>query len=232
MNGHILIVGGSSGIGLAVAQAFLSKGWRVTISGRTQPKLEAVAGSLNGVETLVMNALDDASVNDGIRCVPSLTDVIATVGDAGLGGAFMETGAATIVESFESKAGAQLNVLRASLDAVQKLRSFTFTTGVAAKKGVPGMAPLVAVNAAIEALVPVLAKELAPLRINAVSPGFVDTPYYDQLNEKERRAMVERMNSASPLGHIASAENVAHAFAAIVGNDAINGTVLTVDAGA
>lgn len=93
------------------------------------------------------------------------------------------------------------------------------------------MTPIVSANAALEALVPVFAKELAPLRVNAISPGFVDTPVWDGMTNDVRRKLIRDIASGTPTGRISTTEDVADAIWFAVTNASVNGAVIPVDGG-
>lgn len=231
MANHILVIGGSSGIGLASAKRFLSGGWRVTIAGRCQGRLDRAKVDLEDVNAVILDASDRESLHDALLSVSHLNAVVTTAGSDAGGGAFDDLGSRGLLEAVRIKAGAQLNVLEATRRAGLRIDAFTFTSGAAARKGGPGMAPLTAANAALEALVPVLAKELAPLRVNAVSPGFVDTPLYDGMPEAARAELIGSMAKATPTGKIATVHDVAESIWFATTNSSVNGAVIPVDGG-
>lgn len=231
MTDHILIVGGSSGMGLAAAKRFLSGGWRVTIAGRKKDRLEAAKAELGDVEGLVMDATNATTTGEALRSLSGLTAIATTAGSEAVAAPFMEAGADGIVETFKVKAGAVLTLLEATHRAGVGHTSYTFVSGAAARKGTPGMAPIVSVNAALEALVPVLAKELAPLRVNVVSPGFVDTSIYDAMPDADRRRLVSEIAAGTPTGRVVTAEDVAEAIWFAVTNASVNGAIIPIDGG-
>lgn len=232
MTSHVLIAGGSSGIGLATARRFLSGGWRVTIAGRTKARLDAAQADLVEAAGVVMDAASPESVSETLQGLSDVSAIVATVGSDAGGGAFADLGADGLINAVRAKAGAQLNILTSASHVCAELTSFTFVSGAAGRKGGPGMAPLTAANAVIEALVPVLAKELAPLRINSVSPGLVDTPIYNAMPEAARHQLMASMREATPTGKIATATDIAEALWFSATNSSVNGAVIPIDGGA
>jgi NAD(P)-dependent dehydrogenase (short-subunit alcohol dehydrogenase family) len=95
----------------------------------------------------------------------------------------------------------------------------------------PGTAGLAAINAGIEAMVRVLAGELKPLRVNGVSPGVVDTPWWDFLPAEQRQAVFREFAGRTPVGRIGEPVDVARAIAFLVSNGFMSGHVLTCDGG-
>ena len=102
---------------------------------------------------------------------------------------------------------------------------------VTAQAALPGTAALAAVNGALEAAVPPLARELAPRRVNAVSPGVVETSWWDELPEADRKATFDQFAPQTPVGRNGNGEDVAHAIASLIENDYITGAVLPCDGG-
>ena len=96
----------------------------------------------------------------------------------------------------------------------------------------PGTAGLAAINGAVEALVRPLAAELAPVRVNGVSPGFVDTPWWNGMAEDDRRAYFARATEQLPTRRIATAEDVADAVVLAATNRNLTRTVIETDGGA
>src|SRR3954468_23090068 len=107
----------------------------------------------------------------------------------------------------------------------------TLVTASSARAALPGTAGLAALNGALEAMVGPLAAELAPVRVNAVSPGVIDTPWWDGLAEADRLALFAAYGAALPAGRVGRAEEVAEAIVALATNGYITGTVLPVAGG-
>lgn len=104
-------------------------------------------------------------------------------------------------------------------------------TAGSAQSALPGAAGLAAVNGALEAAIPALARELGPLRINAVSPGVIETGWWDAVPEEARRETFSTFAQRAPVGRNGTAEDVAKAINALVENGFITGVVLPCDGG-
>jgi len=109
--------------------------------------------------------------------------------------------------------------------------SITFVAAVSAHSAAPGTAGIGAQNAAVAALVPILAAELKPLRVNGISPGLIDTPWWDFLPEEERRSVFSEYAQKTPVGRVGRAEEVARAICLLVENNFMTGHVLLCDGG-
>jgi NAD(P)-dependent dehydrogenase (short-subunit alcohol dehydrogenase family) len=124
---------------------------------------------------------------------------------------------------------------RVSLAALPHLRgtgSITWITGAAARAAVAGMSALAASNGALHAMVGTLARELAPLRVNAVSPGFIDTPYWEKaMDETARARTYEAMAAMVPAQRVGTPQEIAQAVALCAANGFITGSIIDCDGG-
>lgn len=148
-------------------------------------------------------------------------------GAVGLG-PLRDTPIATVRAAFDGK-------LLAYLAAVQRATvtgSVTMISAASARAAFPGTATLAAVNGGIERMVPPLAAELAPVRVNAVSPGVIDTPWWSFIPEEQRQAQFAEIASGAPLKRVGQAGEVAEAVEYLIGASFVTGTVLAVDGGA
>src|ERR1700723_3012676 len=107
----------------------------------------------------------------------------------------------------------------------------TFVSGPAPLAAVPGTAGIGAANAAVAQLVPILAAELKPLRVNGVSPGVIDTPWWDAVPEEQKQAMFKDYAAKTPVGRVGRPEDVAQTIAFLIGNDFMTGHMLVCDGG-
>lgn len=123
-------------------------------------------------------------------------------------------------------------MLRAARPALRADGSVTIVSAVSARAAYPGAAGLAAVNGALEAIVPPLAVELAPLRINAVSPGVIDTHWWHGMPDDQRQAYFGAVAASTPVGRIGTPDDVADAIVYLAGASFITGTVLECTGGA
>jgi NAD(P)-dependent dehydrogenase (short-subunit alcohol dehydrogenase family) len=134
--------------------------------------------------------------------------------------------------AFDGKFFAHLAIVKATLPKLRPGGSVTFISAVSARAAMPGTAGLAAVNGALESVVPPLAAELAPIRVNAVSPGVIDTPWWDGMPEAQRTAFFENTATLSPAGRVGKPEDVASSVLYLAGNTFVTGTVLDCSGGA
>lgn len=228
-NQKIVVAGGTSGIGLAMAKRFVSEGAIVTVTGRNQERLKAAGqGSITatGVDSRDRAALD--KFFSGYGALDHL--VIATGGAKGLG-EFSGLSLGVLQEGFAEKFWPQLETLQAALSFINAGGSVTLITGIASVAKRPGQSGLAAINGALELMVPVLAQELKPIRINAVSPGLVDTPWWDFLPAENKPAAFAQFSAGIPAGRAAQPEEIADVIAFLAGNAYMTGKVVGCDGG-
>jgi NAD(P)-dependent dehydrogenase (short-subunit alcohol dehydrogenase family) len=215
-----VILGGSSGIGLAAARRAVEAGWDVVVASRDPGRADVAA------EKIALDVSDAAAVRtffDEVGPVDHL--VSSTVARAGGPAKRLDLIAAR--HAFEVKLWGPFEAVQAA----DVRRSVVLVSGVAASTPSPGAAATAAVNGAVEALVRVLAVELAPVRVNAVSPGIIDTPTWAGMQPDERDAMFDRLAANLPAGRVGTAEDVADAIWHLLTNDFATGSIVHVDGG-
>ncbi|OCI93229.1 short-chain dehydrogenase [Rhizobium sp. AC27/96] len=229
---HVVIVGGSSGIGLAAAVHLLEKGYRVTITGRDAAKLQTAAQGLNGdVTAAVMDAADFTGLANAFDAIGPLDHLVLALGGGNGAGPFATVDLADLRKGFEQKTMAHFACAQACLPHLSKQGSITFVSAVSAQAAMPGTAGLGAINAAIAALAPILAVELKPIRVNCVSPGVVDTPWWDFLSADQKEPTFAGFAARTPVGRVGRPQEIAEAISFLIGNGFTSGHTLICDGG-
>jgi NAD(P)-dependent dehydrogenase (short-subunit alcohol dehydrogenase family) len=232
-NQRVVIMGGSSGIGLAAAHMLVDAGAQVAITGRNQDKIDTAVAQLGKQASGF--AVDCTSIPH-IRTFfqeygPFQHLVIAVSGAAGAG-AFRTLDLQDLRHGFEAKFWPQVAVAQASLETLQSDGSITFITAGSSRKARPGTAGLAAINGALDAIVPTLAVELRPLRVNAVSPGVIATPWWDRVPESFRNDIFAQSEASTPAGRVGQPEDVAQAIVFLIQNTFVTGSIIDCDGGA
>jgi NAD(P)-dependent dehydrogenase (short-subunit alcohol dehydrogenase family) len=228
----VIIAGGTSGMGLSTAKLLSSKGYQVTVLGRSPEKLKK---ALDEIGPAAAGKSVDARDTDGLREVFKTAGefdhlVICISGGKGIG-AFRDLDLGVLREGFDEKFFPQLQTAQAALPYLPSTGSITFITAVSAQSKLQGTSGLGAVNGALEIMVPTLAKELKPLRVNAVSPGVIDTAWWDFLATDQKKETFETYAKSIPAGRIGAPEEVAAMIVALIENAYVTGQVIAVDGG-
>ncbi|MGW6754624.1 SDR family oxidoreductase [Streptomyces sp. NPDC055006] len=230
---RVVVMGGSSGIGEATATLFAATGAEVTITGRDQARLDQAAARVGGKTTAHrMDATDPADIDAFFAQSGPIDHLVVAVSGSAGSGPFAELDLADLAAGFEGKFWPQVRILRAALPQLRADGSVTLITAASARAAFPGTSGLAAINGALEAMVPPLAVELAPLRINAVSPGVVDTPWWDRVPAQQRQALFEGLAATTPVGRVGHPADIARAIHSLATNGFITGVVLDTTGGA
>lgn len=228
-NKKIVVVGGSSGIGYAVAQKSLDAGAQVVIASRSNEKLTSAARQLGErVRTEVVDASDEQSVADFFRRVGHFDHLAITIKPQLPSGRFLENDVGAAIAAFDAKFWGQYRLAKQGAQYIRKNGSITFTSGIASRRGYLGYSAVSAMNAATEALAQAIAIELAPIRVNTVCPGFVDT----EPPTSGRSQHVKILSPTLPLSRLGTASEIADAYLYLFANAYSTGTVVVIDGGA
>lgn len=226
----VLIFGGSSGIGEATARQALAAGAEVTIVGRSPASLEQALARLPGAKGTRADARDAKAVAGIFEQRGPFGHVVICVSGGKGAGPFHDLEVEAVRAAFEEKTFAQWTVAQAAARAM-KAGSLTLVTAASARSTIRGTAGLAAVNGALEAIVPILALELAPLRVNAVSPGIIDTPWWEEMPRQQKDAIFQQAGETLPSGRIGKPEEIARAIVFLMTTGFVTGSTLVVDGG-
>jgi NAD(P)-dependent dehydrogenase (short-subunit alcohol dehydrogenase family) len=234
---RIVIIGGSSGIGLATAKAAAARGARLVIGGRSSERLSRAAMEIGGaVETHALDATDEqavAALFAGLGRFDHLSVLVPTASDKSVSAKLapfleMEPGLFEIV--FRNRFWSQLWGVRYGAPQMSPGGSIVLMSNSQPRKSIPRYAASCAAAGAIEALARILAVELAPIRVNVIAPGFVTTPGTDHI-PPDRRQSWDRIAAAQPVKRLGKPEEIAHGMLFLMENAYATGTVLDVDGG-
>lgn len=232
---RVLIVGGSSGMGLALARSCLDDGASVMVVGRDEGKLTAARESLGdppALRTAAVDCTSEPQVAGLFERSGELDHIVSTAAD--IQGAYELLSELDMVAAQRAIASKVLGPLLLAKHGARRLAaagSITFTSGIAAYRPMARGSVVATINAALEGLVRALAIELAPIRVNAVSPGWVDTPIWASVAGDRKDQMLAGMADRLPVGRVGRPMDIAHAIAFLMSNTFTTGTVLHVEGG-
>jgi len=235
MGKKIVVVGGSSGIGLGVAVAVLERGADLVIVGRSQDKLLAAQRELGGagrVKTVAADMTREAEISAAFAGIGSFDHIVSTAGAPPPGSPIAETDAEEIRAFIDNKLVGAILLAKHAARRLKSGGSITFTSGINKDKPpVPGGAVVSAVAGSFTYFARALSLELAPTRVNIVSPGWVDTPMFDELVGDAKNGYFESMASRLPIRRIAKPADVAFAYLHSMESDFTTGETLHIDGG-
>ena len=229
---RVVIIGGSSGMGLATARAAAREGAAVTVVSSRPERVDAAVAELPaGCDGAVLDVRDDDAIGGLFEHVGELDHLVFTAGNSLMPRPLIEMGAAEARAVLEVRFWGAVGVIRSAASRIRAGGSIALTTGTVGQRPVPGAALAAAGAGAAEGLVRGLAAELTPVRVNAVRAGAIRTPLWDEVPEPQREAVLARLAQHTLLGTIGEPEEIALAHLYLMQNRYVTGTVLTVDGG-
>jgi NAD(P)-dependent dehydrogenase (short-subunit alcohol dehydrogenase family) len=227
---RVVVVGGSSGMGLSIAEGAREMGAEVIIASRSIEKLEQAASRIGpGTQIETVDTTSEDGVAEMFRRLGRI-DHLAVPGSSVRTGTLQELPLSDALFTMQSKFwGPYLCARHARIDPAG---SITLFSGILSRRPGKNDAVLASVNAAVEALGRALAKDLAPVRVNVVSPGMTaGTGAYLKIPEEAREAMFASIAARLPVGRVGRPADIADATLMLMTNGFITGVVLDVDGG-
>jgi NAD(P)-dependent dehydrogenase (short-subunit alcohol dehydrogenase family) len=226
---QVAVVGGTSGMGLGIARAALDAGAAVVIAGRRPVATRAELGS-DRVRHEVVDVTDEAAVRALFEGLPALDHVVVTAAPPpGSWQPLLAGDAAAYLRYLDDKLRGSLGVARWAAPKLRPGGTITFLTGAAAARPRTGIVSVA--FTAVEALCRTLAFELAPLRVNTIRPGVVDSEMWSFLDGSARQAVFDRARTAFPARRIGTPADIAGAAMFLMTNPYVTGSVLEVTGG-
>ena len=210
-----IIIGGTSGIGSAVAEALSQRSIEVKAIGRS-----------------TLDITDPTAIEAYFQALGAIDHVVVTAGSQAPGGTLLDLELDRAKTAFDTKFWGSIALARAAAPHIRPGGTITLTSGFLARRTVPGTFVKTAMNAALEASAKVFAKELAPIRVNVVSPGLTETAAYSAMSEEARVQMYAKAAATLPARRIAQPRDLAAGYLFLIDNPSVTGTVIDIDGGA
>ena len=226
----VVVIGGSSGIGLATARRAQEAGARVTIAGRDEARLASACDDLgDGVGSFALDVADEGAVAALFDSLDSVDHVVNLAGTH-VAGTLADLDTAAMRGPVDNRFWGAIFVCKY---AAPKMTggSITLCTGAGIARPRAGAAIVAAAAGGSEVLARAMAHELKPIRVNVIRPGIIDTPLLDRMAGDHRDDMIAAQAKRIPVGRIGQPEDIAHAIEFLMTNEFVTGTVLTVDGG-
>lgn len=231
----IIVVGGSSGMGFGVAQAALAKGAEVIIVGRSPERLAQAAEDLacaDRVRTIAADVTSEDEVRHLFEIAESFDHLFVSAASNLAYQPIREFDLDDARKTIDAKLIAALLLSKYAARQINEHGSITFTAGIAAERPMPTAALVAAVNGGLFSFTYALALGLAPVRVNAISPGWIDTPIWEtSALAANKPAAFEQMAQRLPAGRIGCPSDIGHAVIFLMENGFTTGTILPVDGG-
>ncbi len=229
---RVVILGGTSGIGFAVAQAAAGEGAQVVVASRNSERLDrALAGLPEGSEGRVTNLLNNGEIEALFEHLGEFDHLVYTAGEALRIAPLRAMDISVARGFFELRYWGALTAAKAALGKLRPGGSIVFTSGVAGARPGNGWSVASSICSAMEGLTRALAVELAPIRVNIVSPGVVRTALWREMDEAARDALYASAAARLPVGHVAEASEIAQRYLYLMRQTYVTGQVLALDGG-
>lgn len=228
----VVIFGGTSGIGLATAHAAAAQEAEVVVVSSSRHKVaEAVVALGPCAEGQALDVNDIDSVSGLFAAIGGLDHLVYTAGEAlQLGGlAEMDTGA--LRRAFDVRMFGAMAAVKAAAPYIRQGGSIVLTSGIASARPMKGWTITASICGAMEGFTRALAVELAPIRVNIVSPGLVRTPLWGDMSESQREAMYLQACERLPVGRVGEADDIARTYLHLMDNAYVTGQSFVVDGG-
>jgi NAD(P)-dependent dehydrogenase (short-subunit alcohol dehydrogenase family) len=228
----VVVLGGTSGIGFATAKAAVAGGATVVIASSSPERVDAAVRELGASATgQVSDLTDESHTRSLFDQIGELDHLIFTAGESLVLGRLATLDLERARKAFELRVFGAMAAAKHAGSRIRPGGSIVLTHGVAGRRPQTGWAVGASVCGAMEALTRALAVELAPVRVNAVSPGLVRTPLWASVPEAEREGMYRDIGSRLLVGRVGEPEQIAEAYLYLMQNSFSTGQTVIVDGG-
>ncbi len=228
---RVVILGGSSGIGLAVATRAAREGAHVVVVSHDAKRVQQAAAAIPGAQGHAVDVRSEAAVRALFDKLGPIEHLVYTAGEELLISPLAELDFDVARRFFEVRYWGALGAIKAARPHLARTGSITLTSGGAAHRPFPGFVIGASICAAMEATARTLAVELAPIRVNIVTPGFVDTALWSNIPADARAQMFRDAAAKLPVGRVGTPDDIAEHYLSFMRGGYVTGQTLIVDGG-
>jgi NAD(P)-dependent dehydrogenase (short-subunit alcohol dehydrogenase family) len=235
-NKRILALGGTSGIGLAIAQAALDEGASVVVASNRPEVVDRAGAELarqspSRSAAQVVDVTSEPALKEFFDRLGPFDHLVYSAGEDMPLGPLVGTDLARARARFEIRYWGAVAAVKYGVPSIREGGSIVLTSGFSAIRPRPGWTSQASIQSAIEGLTRALAVELGPIRVNAVSPGVTRTPRWNAWNDADRASFYDREERRLPIGRVGEASELASAYLYLMKNTYATGNILPVDGG-
>ncbi len=227
----VVVIGGTAGIGLATAQLARSLGAEVVITGRDPDRLAEAAKEVDARGAAAFDATDPARLVEFFQGLPGPVDHVLVSGGGPYYAALADMDFAEASRDIERHLFVPIRVAQQAVERVRPGGSLLFISGTGGRRRGAGLSLIGAMSAALPALTANLAVEIAPVRVNLIAPGFVDTPLSARLLGDDLDQRREELRSSLPIRRVVGPDDVASLAVHLMSNTALTGATYDIDGG-
>jgi NAD(P)-dependent dehydrogenase (short-subunit alcohol dehydrogenase family) len=229
---RIVILGGTSGIGLATAERAAANGATVIVASSSAERIDAALERLPAsAEGYTVDVRREEQIRDLFRRLGSFDHLAFIAGETLQIGAVADTDLAVARRALDVRLWGAYAAVKHAVAHLRPGGSIVLSSGIAGTRPEPNWTVAAAICGALDALTRALAVELSPIRVNAVAPGVVRSDLWREMSEKDLSAMYDLLSQALPVGRVGEVSDIAEAFLYLMRNGYSSGTIVTVDGG-
>ena len=226
----VVVIGGSSGMGLETARQARAAGANLVLAARDADRLKQAGAELGALRTSAFDATDAAALEGFLAGLPGPVDHVMVTGPGPYYAALADLDQERAHRDFDDHIWLAIEVARRSVGRVRPGGTLLFVAGTAGRRG-PGLSLASATTSALPALVANLAVEVAPIRVNLIAAGFVDTPLSASLLGSDLEARRAQLRTTLPIGRVVGPGDIARLAVHLMVNAAVTGATYTIDGG-
>jgi NAD(P)-dependent dehydrogenase (short-subunit alcohol dehydrogenase family) len=227
----VVVIGGSAGIGLETARWARAEGADLILTGRNPDALERAAAELGALSSAAFDATDPAALDRFFHDLPAPVDHVMVTAGGPYYGLLADLDRERAHRDFDDHLWLAIEVARHSLGRVRPGGTLLFMSGTGGRHRGPGLSLIAAGTAALPALIANLAVEVAPIRVNLIAAGFVDTPLSASLLGDDLDQRRDQLRATLPIGRVVGPADVAALAVHVMTNTALTGATYDIDGG-